>query len=444
MFKADVIVGGFFGDEGKGKYVGAVGHTYDAVLRVNASTNAGHCVNDGETTHVTRQLPSVFFPEKTLLVVAPGALLNPLAFRDEVEGRPDVAELQGKLKVASSVSLVIRPYIEKGQGGQSNHIGSTHQGTGPSAVARTARHSLRLYDLQAVVDGEESEREAVLQKLQRTCVETLPLRFAAEPESQEHLRYYDEVLSELCHAFARVRELTGDFCVDYSRFIIGLQERDDARVLIEGCNGMLLDNLHGALPHVTSAPTNIGAMLCGANLSPRVMERAIVVISSYATCLGKRPFPTEVVGQEARHFFENCNEVDVAEHNKRRLGWLDLPGLRKALAGSRGAVLHMNKLDVLSGLEQIKVCTHYLVDGERLDVLPDDPRLYARAEAVYQRVDGWSEKITGVRQFDHLPAAARRYVRLVEDALPNPIVSLGVGPANDDLITLERRPAAST
>ncbi len=435
MLKADVIVGGFFGDEGKGKYVGAVGHGYDAVLRVNASTNAGHCVNDGETTHVTRQLPSVFYPGETLLVIAPGALLNPLALRDEVEGRPDVDGLQGKLKVASSVSLVIRPYIEKGQGFMSNHIGSTHQGTGPSAVARAARHSLHLYDVQAAAGGGE-QRDAVLQKLKRTCVETLPLRFAAEPESEEHLRYYDEVLTELCAAYERVRELTGEFCVDYSRFIIDLQD-GGGKVLVEGCNGMLLDNLHGALPHVTSAPTNIGAMICGANLSPAVVDRAIVVISSYATCLGKRPFPTECSDAEATHFFENCNEVDPAEHNRRRIGWIDLPGLRKALAGSRGAELHMNKLDVLSGLDKIKVCTHYLVDGQRLDVLPDDPLQYARAEAVYELVDGWSEQITKVRRFDDLPRAAQSYVQYMANALPNPIVSLGVGPANGEVIIVE-------
>lgn len=126
--------------------------------------------------------------------------------------------------------------------------------------------------------------------------------------------------------------------------------------------------------------------------------------------------------------------MDPAEHNRRRVGWIDLPGLRKALAGSRGAVLHMNKLDVLSGLEQIKVCTHYRVDGQRVDVLPDDPWQYAWAEAVYERVDGWPEEITAVRDLHDLPAAARRYARLVEAALPCPIVSLGVGPANDDFL----------
>ena len=433
MFKTDVIVGGFFGDEGKGKYVGGVGHDYDAVLRVNASTNAGHCVSDGETTHITRQLPSVFFPRQTLLVIAPGALLNPTALAQEVEGRPDIEQLRGKLKVASSVSLVIRPYIEKGQGFMSNHIGSTHQGTGPSAVARAARHSLHLYDLAAVADGGEAERATVRHKLRRTCLETLPLRFAADPESQEHQRYFDEVLSELVAAYERTRELVGEFCVDYSRFVIELQQRP-GQVLIEGCNGMLLDNLHGALPHVTSASTNVGAMICGANLSPHSVRRVIVVISCYSTCLGKRPFPTEVTAEEDDHFFENCNEIDPAEHNRRRIGWIDLPGLRKALAGANGAVLHMNKLDVLSGLERIKLCTHYRIAGQRHDVLPDDPRLYARAEPCYKVMDGWQRPLCELRQFSQLPRAAQRYVRMIDEALPNRIASLGVGPRNEDVI----------
>lgn len=432
MLRADVLVGALWGDEGKGKYVGEAGGRYDAVLRVNASTNAGHCVDDGTHTYVTRQLPSVFFPRDTQLVIAPGALLNPVALHEELSGRPDLAALHGKLRVASSVSLVIRPYVEKGRGPMSVLIGSTHQGTGPSAVARAARHSLHFYDLQAAASG---VRDAVLAKVRRTCIETQPLRFAADPAAHE--AYYEEVLDELVEAFVGIEALVGPCCIDYSAFMVEQQaSHPPRRFLIEGCNGMLLDNLHGAHPHTTSAPTNIGAMLCGANIPPACVDRVIVVMSAYATCLGKRPFPTELSAADAAHFYNNCNEVDVAEHNRRRLGWLDLPALRKALAGSAGAVLHMNKLDVLSGLRRIRVCTHYRIGDVEYAVLPDDPRLYARARAEYTELEGWSEPLGEVRTFDALPEKAQRYVRFVEGALPNELVSLGVGSQNDAVIRL--------
>ncbi len=149
----DVIVGALWGDEGKGKLVGAIGGGYDAVLRVNASTNAGHCVHDGTAVRVTRQLPSVFGPGRTLLVLAPGALLNLEALADELLARHDLPTLRGRVRVASSITLVLRPYVEKGQGGLSLTLGSTHQGTGPSAVARTARHALRLFDVEAAWRG---------------------------------------------------------------------------------------------------------------------------------------------------------------------------------------------------------------------------------------------------------------------------------------------------
>lgn len=432
MLKADVIVGALFGDEGKGKLVGAVAHSYDAVFRVNASTNAGHCVNDGINTYVTRQLPSVFHPESTLLVIGPGALLNLSALLGEVQSRPDLALIHGKVKVASSIALVIKPYVEKGQSGMSRLLGSTHQGTGPSAVARAARHALRLYDIQAAARGDLGAVERAETKLLRTCVETSPLRFSND--AAEDKLYCSRLLAELLNAYRRVELLLGAFCVDYTKLLAEL-DASSQRILVEGCNGLLLDNFHGALPHVTSMPTNVGAMICGANISPKCVKHVIVVAAAYATCLGMRPFPTELSVEEAAHFFEACNEVDVAQQNPRRIGWLDVPALRKALVGCQGAVIHLNKLDVLSGLPRIKVCTHYRIDGDRYDVLPDDPELAAKALAEYVEVDGWQESIREARLFADLPAAARAYVQRLQELLPNEIVSLGVGPANQDLIS---------
>lgn len=434
MLKVDVIVGALWGDEGKGKLVGAIGRDYDAVLRVNASTNAGHCVNDGDRVHVTRQLPSVFFPQATLLVIGPGALLNLVALADEAEARPDPDHVRGKVRVASSVALVLRPYVEKGQGGMSRLIGSTHQGTGPTAVARAARHALHLHDVQAVARGEPGAAEEVHGKLVRTCVETSPDRFAED--SPDTAAYCHDVQAELVVAFRRLEQALGAFCVDYTSWLTDLHATG-RRALIEGCNGLLLDNLHGAQPNVTSASTNLGAMLCGANVSPASVDTAWVVAAAYATCLGKRPFPTEMPAAAAAHLRARCDEVDVAQHEPRRLGWLDVPALRKALAGCHGAVLHLNKLDALGGAagpSTIRICTRYRIGERAVDVMPDDPRLVRVAVPEYLDVPGWTESISEVRRFDALPAAAQQYVRQVQRLLPNEVVSVGIGPRNDDLV----------
>lgn len=434
MTVVDIVLGGLLGDEGKGKLIGRIGEDYDAVLRVNASTNAGHCVKNGDYNFVTRQLPSVFFPTKTELVVAPGALLNLEAFYDELISRPDLKMLFGKVKVASSISLVIKPYLEKDRGKIGDLLDSTRQGTGPSAAARSMRHSLRLFDVEAAAHH-KIHYQSVLEKLCLTTKETLPFNFQNDSVSLNS--YCKEVLDNLIAVFRNVEKVIGEFCVDYTGFVAHKLMLPGKELLIEGCNGLLLDNLHGMHPYVTSASTNIGAMLCGANFSHAVVRKVIIVISAYATCLGKRPFPTEMEEAASQHFFNNCNEVDVAESKKRRIGWLDLPALRKAFAGCSESVLHLNKLDVLSGLKQIKVCTSYDLDGKRIDVMPDNPYLHGSLKPHYETLEGWDECLHDCRTFEDLPPQAQDYLNFINSQLPLPIESIGVGPDNQQFMRIK-------
>lgn len=431
--KVDVITGALYGDEGKGKVVSATGRRYDAILRVNASTNATHCVTDGVHAHVTRQMPSLFFAPDTELVLAPGALLNLPALADEVAARADVAELPGRVRIATTCALVLPPYIEKGQGGMSVALGSTHQGTGPSVVARAARHTLRVYDVLAAREGGPA-REDVLERLRRTSAETLPERYAALPATAP---IFAQWLDAQLEATARLDALLGPtWPTAYTAWLHTLQRRDHARALIEGCNGMLLDNLHGGLPHVTSTPTSPAAMLAFAHLSPACADALIVVMAAYGTCLGKRPFVAEMTPDEAHHFYTRCDEVDPTQHQLRRLGWLDLPALRKALTGATGASLHMNKLDVLSGAGPIKLCTHHLIDGQPHEVMPDDPRAVARATSVWDTMPGWDAPLRDARTWSDLPENARAYIDRVARELELPIVAVGVGPRDQDVLYL--------
>lgn len=284
------------------------------------------------------------------------------------------------------------------------------------------------------MQGEGADRDAVLEKIRITCRETLPQEFHADTD--ENRGYDADVLNELMRAYQQVERMVGMFCVDYTDLLVHRMRARSWRVLVEGCNGLLLDNLHGAHPNVTSTSTNIGALMCGAHLSPADVGVIFVVMGAYATSLGKRFMATEMTEQEARTVYARCVEIDPAEGKQRRLAWLDLPGLRKALAGATGAVLHMNKLDVLTGINPLKMCTHYRIDGRDWHTMPDDPRVHARAEAQYLTLEGWNEEIQHVRTWDELPVNARRYVRTVQELLPNRVVSLGVGPRNEDVVRL--------
>lgn len=433
MTAIDIVLGGLLGDEGKGKLIGRIGEGYDAVLRVNASTNAGHCVSDGNNQYVTRQLPSVFYPQHTQLVVAPGALFNLEAFYDELTSRPDLKHLFDKVKVASSISLVIKPYLEKDREHIGNLLDSTRQGTGPSASARSMRHSLRLFDVEEAAKH-QYRYQSVLNKLCLTTKETLPYRFQDDQSSLT--AYCQEELDNLIAVFKKTQEIIGDFCVDYTEYATRNLILPGNELLIEGCNGLLLDNLHGMHPYVTSASTNIGAMLSGANFSHSSIRKVIIVISAYATCLGKRPFPTEMDDVASQHFFDNCNEVDVAESKKRRIGWLDLPALRKALSGCSGSVLHLNKLDVLSGLKHIKVSTSYQLEEKKLQMMPDNPYLHEYLTPHFEILEGWQESLQDCRSFGDLPLQAQAYINFISAQLAMPIESVGVGPDNQQFIRI--------
>lgn len=429
--KVDVIVGGLYGDEGKGKVVSHLGNVnkYDYVFRVNASTNASHSVQleGADKIIVTKQLPSVFFNDDVKFVVGPGAVLNISALKEEVYSRPD--DLMGKVSIASTICLLIEPYIKKTVDSSiSKSLGSTNQGTGVAVVARTRRHCLRLYDVQNCSEGRITIDD-LIDKIVFTSMETDSIYYSKKGKT-----HFKPIAEKLVKEYEEIVRKIGEFSVDYTQFLNSIPT--DAKVLIEGCNGIMLDNLHGLNPYTTSASTAINALMNGANISPYEINESYIICTGYFCCLNKRPFITEMNAKDAEKIYCNNDEVDNAEGMRRRIGWCDLPTLKKALTGHKCAKLIINKLDIMKDLEKVKICTKYvLADGRQVEYMPDNLLDVETATPIYKEFEGWGD-ISKATCKDDLPENLLKFLKFIEDETNFKIEYIGNGRTQKALIKL--------
>lgn len=427
--KIDVIVGGLYGDEGKGKIVSNLGNNYDYIFRVNASTNASHTVKlDSGEMFVTKQLPSIFKNDKVKFVVGVGAVMNLSALKEELLSRNDISYIKNHVSIASSITLLINPYIERNKNSShSKKFGSTNQGTGNAIIARDGRHSVKLMDVMNVVNGLITKEELAL-KIKESCKQLDYYFFKDKDDS-----YYLTEANLLVKDYLEIFDMIGDFSVDYTKFLYELDS--NSNILIEGCNGIMLDNLHGLNPYTTSASTSINALLNGANLSPCYLNDVYIIITGYFCCLNKRPFLTEMNASESDLLYRYNNEVDDAEGMRRRLGWFDLPTLKKALVGHKNCKLVLNKLDIMQDIEEIKICDYYEDKfGKKIYVMPDNTLELDKLTPHYVFMKGWGNLDKVKSSFD-VPAELKNFISYIEKEVNRKIVYLGVGRKVSDLIS---------
>lgn len=428
--KVDVIVGGLYGDEGKGKIVSNLGNKYDYIFRVNASTNASHTVElkNGEV-FITKQLPSVFGNDNIKFVVAPGAVLNLNALKEELLSRNDLDKIYNHVTIASSISLLIEPYIERNKvQTHSKVFGSTNQGTGNAIIARDARHSVKLMDVENTINGIIT-LDDLKDKIKKSCLE-LDRYFFKDKEDN----YYLKEANSLVNNFKVINELIGDFSKDYSEFMYNLISKK-VNILIEGCNGIMLDNLHGLNPYTTSASTSVNALLNGANISPYYLNNTYIIITGYFCCLNKRPFLTEMDDEESSYLLKYNKEVDDAENMQRRLGWFDLPTLKKSLIGHTNAKLILNKLDIMKDLDIIKLCDYYVdKDGNKYYIMPDDVFKLESLRPHYIEFAGWHD-LSNINK-NSIPNELRTFINYIEESTGFKVSYIGVGRKDKDLIKL--------
>lgn len=420
-----VVVGLQWGDEGKGKIVDWLAADADVVVRFQGGHNAGHTIVVGDRVFKLSLLPSGIVRDGTLAVIGNGVVLDPWHLAEEIRA----LETQGvgvspdRLRVAENAPLILPLHRELDMAREAHakrgKIGTTGKGIGPAYEDKAGRRAVRVADL--------GDRRSLSDRLDALISHHDILRKGLDlsPVDRDGLeRSLDQV--------ARLIE-------PYAAPVWRLLEEERAkgsRILYEGAQGALLDVDFGTYPFVTSSNALPGQASLGTGSGPGGLGAVLGITKAYCTRVGEGPFPTELDDETGRRLGERGHEFGTVTGRQRRCGWLDAVLLRQTRMISGASALVLTKLDVLDGLEEIKICVGYRLDGEELDRFPAASSLQARVEPVYEAVEGWRESTAGRRSLDDLPKAAARYIQRVEELSGCPVAAVSTSPERGDTIPL--------
>ncbi len=417
------VIGLLWGDEGKGKIIDYLAQDADYVARYAGGHNAGHTIiADGEPL-VLHLIPSAALRKDVVNIVAGGVVVDPWHLRDEVARLRDLGapiEL-GRTVLVSERAHVILPVhkaldrvAEQMRG--SGRIGTTGRGIGPAYADRASRSGLRMGDL--------IRPELLRARLEGIVAERTPLLAAFDQPAID----VPGLLAELLELG---RELAPAIC-DTGR-VLRTASTDGKRILLEGAQGVLLDVDHGTYPFCTSSSSSTGGCATGTGLPPTVLESISGVVKAYSTRVGEGPFPTELHGDHGDRLREAGNEFGSTTGRPRRCGWFDAVAVRYAVGVSGTTGLIVTNLDVLSGFDPLQIAVAYeLPDGERTEHFPAFD--LEKVVPIYEELPGFTEDITGVREFSDLPANARSYIETIEAQIGIPVVMISVGPGREQVI----------
>jgi adenylosuccinate synthase len=423
------VIGGQWGDEGKGKIVDWLASRADCVVRFQGGHNAGHTLVVGDTTYKLSLLPSGIV-RGTLSVIGNGVVLDPWALKDEVERltAQGVAVTPENFQIADICPLILPFHRDldalREDASGAGKIGTTRRGIGPAYEDKVGRRAIRVCDL--------AHLDRLGPQLDRICAHHDALRAGFGKKGIDRSRL--------------VRDLRGiaDFVLRFARPVwITLNEARlrGRRILFEGAQGVLLDVDHGTYPFVTSSNTVAGTAAAGTGLGPSAAGFVLGIVKAYTTRVGSGPFPTELDDEVGQRLGERGREFGTVTGRKRRCGWFDAVLVRQSCAVSGVTGIALTKLDVLDGLDEIRICTGYRLHGETLDHFPAHAADQAGVEPVYEAMPGWTESTAGARSWRHLPAQAIKYIRRIEELIACPVALVSTSPERDDTI-LVRDPFA--
>ena len=416
------VVGSQWGDEGKGKIVDWLSQRADVVVRFQGGHNAGHTLVIDGVTYKLSLLPSGVV-QKKLSIIGNGVVINPWALFEEL----DTLDGQGvrvtpdSLRIAENASLILPLHSEldvlreEAKGG--TVIGTTRRGIGPCYEDKIGRRGVRVCDL--------TDREALEARVDALLAHHDVLRrgFGAEAVDRQ------ELLADLESVAVRINPY-----VDVVWRLLDEVRRDGKRILFEGAQGAMLDVDHGTYPYVTSSNTVAAQAATGSGAGVGAIDYVLGIAKAYTTRVGAGPFPTELNDDIGRGLGERGREFGTVTGRQRRCGWFDAVMVRQAakISGLNGVAL--TKLDVLDGLEELKVCTAYRLGDETLSHLPSSAAKQAAVEPIYESMEGWSESTQGARSWVDLPATAIKYIRRIEELISVPVALLSTSPERDDTI----------
>jgi adenylosuccinate synthase len=420
-----VVIGAQWGDEGKGKIVDLLTERAAAVVRFQGGHNAGHTlVIDGVKT-VLSLIPSGILHPGVSCLIGNGVVLSLEALLREADALVQKGvPVYERLRISPNCALILPSHIaldrarERAQG--VNAIGTTGRGIGPAYEDKVARRAVRVADL--------FRRERLAARLGEALdFHNFVLSRYHSAETVDFQRVLDDLLAQGERVQPLVEDVSGRLAVEMRR---------GGNLLFEGAQGALLDNDVGTYPFVTSSNTIAGAAAVGTGLGPRDIHAVLGIVKAYTTRVGAGPFPTELFDENGEHLSRVGHEFGAVTGRPRRCGWFDAVSLRRAVLHNSLSSLGVTKLDVLDGLDTLRIATGYRIDGEVHEQPPLLPFRYAECEPVYETLPGWKEPTSGITDFARLPENARRYLARVEQLAGVPIDIVSTGPDRAETIVL--------
>jgi len=426
MGQSVVVLGAQWGDEGKGKIVDLLTENIGAVARFQGGHNAGHTLVIGGNKTVLHLIPSGILRADALCLIGNGVVLSPAALRDEI-GQLEASgvEVRSRLKISPATSLIMPYHIvldqarERAAGGRA--IGTTGRGIGPAYEDKVARRGIRVADLHYPEQLADTLRRA--------------------------LDYHNFVLTRYLGADAVDVQQTLDEALAFGEYIAPMVSdvagilhdlrKSGQRVLFEGAQGALLDIDHGTYPYVTSSNTTVGGALAGTGVGADAIDYVLGIAKAYVTRVGGGPFPTELTDAVGERLRERGQEFGASTGRPRRCGWMDIVALKRAVAINGITGLCITKLDVLDGMERLKVCIGYEYRGKRSEYAPLDAAGWDDITPVYLDFPGWEESTHGVTEWSHLPPAARAYLRALEELADCPLAIVSTGADREHTVVLQ-------
>jgi adenylosuccinate synthase len=416
------VIGGQWGDEGKGKIVDWLASRADHVVRFQGGHNAGHTLVIGDQTYKLSLLPSGIV-RGTLSVIGNGVVLDPWALKDEVGklSGQGVSVTPDNLQIAETCPLILPFHRDldalREDASGAGKIGTTRRGIGPAYEDKVGRRAIRVCDL--------AHLGALGPQLDRICAHHDALRAGFGKKGIDRARLERDLggIAEFVLQFARPVWMT-----------LNEARRNGRRILFEGAQGVLLDVDHGTYPFVTSSNTVAGTAAGGTGLGPAAAGFVLGIVKAYTTRVGSGPFPTELDDSIGRRLGERGREFGTVTGRKRRCGWFDAMLVRQSMAVAGVTGIALTKLDVLDGLDEIRICIGYTLHGHTQDHFPAHAADQAAVVPVYETMPGWSESTAGARSWRQLPAQAIKYIRRVEELIACPVALVSTSPEREDTI----------
>ncbi|MGO5064414.1 MULTISPECIES: adenylosuccinate synthase [unclassified Clostridium] len=423
---AFIVLGAQWGDEGKGKMTDYLAENADVVVRFQGGNNAGHTVVVGEKEYKLHLIPSGILYNDKLNVIGNGVVLDPKALFEEisyleslgVDITPDRLIISDRAHVIMPYHRVLDGIKERARGNKD--IGTTGKGIGPSYTDKMERSGIRVCDLMHKEVFEENLKETL--KIKNKIITEV---FGGEALD------YNKIYNEYLEYAEKLRPFIKDISV-----IVNQKIKEGKEVLFEGAQGTLLDIDYGTYPYVTSSSTIAGGVCTGAGVGPTAITSAVGIAKAYTTRVGKGPFPTELLDSTGDWIREKGHEFGVTTGRARRCGWLDLVILKTSARVSGLTSFAVTKIDTLAGLDTLKVCTGYKLNGEIIDYVPASLEDLAKCEPIYEEFEGWDDSIANARCYEDLPENAIKYLKKIEDFTETKVSIVSVGPKRDQTMMI--------